>query len=169
MTGVHTARVDYEQSKADASDLIDRTMRAHSFTQAAFAVALGIGETMVAEWCKPEKPRAMPFAAAKVLPEAARIALAQELVGSKYLIVEAPVADRADNIDAACEMMAKAGQLAGEIAASYRDGNVDRAEGARGAPVAMTVARLALGAHGVFLAAVREGVVRLRAVEGGSR
>lgn len=157
-----TARVFREERKAEASVVLDRALK--DTTQAQIAEDLGVGETIVAEWCKPEKARAIPVSDAAALPEAARLALARFILGDRFLIVVAPDATRADSIDAACEMMSKAAELSAHFAQSARDGAFDRGEGAVGHPLAMEVASLALGAAQTFALAMREGVVGLRNV-----
>lgn len=162
MKGVRTARVIREERRAAVSDRLADLLREHDVSQAHVAAEAGVGETTVAEWCNRDKPRSISIADALALPERVRVELASLLLGDRFLVVERPAADRgAGDFAMAAEMMGEAAKLAQHCAASFADGRVDRAEGAQGRPLAMRVARLALGAAQVFEAAVREGVIGL--------
>lgn len=132
MTSSRTPRIEREQRKADSSDRLDRLLREHDVTQASVALDLGVGETMVAEWCKPEKPRSMPFADALGLPEVVRRALAQDLVGAEYAIVALPSQTEAAGSDllAIARVQREAGDVISQHLSALADGHMSAAEGA---------------------------------------
>jgi len=131
MNAVRTARVEREEKKAAISEALDLALRSNRLTQAAIAETLGVSETMVAEWCKPEKPRAITVADAARLPEPARMAMAIEVAGPGHAVGKLPAAaSSGDDLRAIANVQRECADVVARHLDAMADGRLSRAEGA---------------------------------------
>lgn len=167
MNAPRTPRVAREQRKADVSDRLDTLLREHCVSQASVALELGVGETMVAEWAKAEKPRSIPFADALALPEAVRLALAEMLIGEGRAIVTIPGASEREGSDllAVARVQRESGDVISAVLSALADGHMTGAEGAHVERECDESIAATLAIREVARAAQRERVLPLRRVE----
>jgi hypothetical protein len=141
---------------------------AGAVSQAEAARLTGAGLTKIAQWCSPEHASQMPVSDVEVLPEAARIAVVERILGPGYRVarVEAE-ASVGDDLRAMARIAQQGGEVVARYAAALADDNISPEEAGQMLPVVRELARsLATLEHDLVETVKERGRRRLRAVGG---
>lgn len=134
-------------------------------SQAEAARLTGAGLTKVAQWCSPEHPSQMPVSDVEALPEAARIAIVERILGPSYRVarVEADVSI-ADDLRAMSRIAQQSGEVVAHYASALADGTISPEEAGQMLPIVRGLARTLSTLEHDLAETVKERGRRLRAV-----
>ena len=137
-------------------------------SQAEAARLTGAGLTKVAQWCSPEHPSQMPVSDVEALPEAARIAIAERILGPGYRVsrVEGE-GSVGDDLRTLSSIVQQGGEVGARYASALADGMVSPDEAAGLLPLVRELARTLTTLEHDLAATVRERGRRLRSMGGG--
>lgn len=137
-------------------------------SQAEAARLTGAGLTKVAQWCSPEHPSQMPVSDVEALPEAARIAIVERILGPGYRVsrVEGE-GSVGDDLRTLSSIVQQGGEVGARYASALADGNVSPDEAAGLLPLVRELARTLTTLEHDFVSTVRERGRRLRSLNGG--
>lgn len=139
-----------------------------SVSQAEAARLTGAGLTKVAQWCSPEHPSQMPVSDVEALPEAARIAIAERILGPGYRVsrVEGE-ASVGDDLRAMARIAQQSGEVGARYASALADGTVSPEEAGQMLPVVRELMRSLATLEHDLAETVKERGRRLRSMGGG--
>lgn len=140
-------------------------------SQAEAARLTGAGLTKVAQWCSPEHPSQMPVSDVEALPEAARIAIVERILGPGYRVARVSRVEGEGSVGDDLRTLSSIVQQGGEVGARYAsalaDGTVSPDEAAGLLPLVRELARTLTTLEHDLAATVRERGRRLRSMGGG--
>lgn len=117
-----TARLMREARRAGFSRSLARLLLAHDLSQAEAARLCGVGDSIVQEWCDPEKPRAMSLADAMALPPELRLVLAELLAGPGAVVAIVPEGSPRLSVNTALSVQKETSEVVTGHLAAIADG-----------------------------------------------
>ena len=139
-----------------------------SVSQAEAARLTGAGLTKVAQWCSPEHPSQMPVSDVEALPEAARVAIVERILGPGFRVARVEgEASVGDDLRAMARIAQQSGEVVAHYASALADDNVSPDEAGQMLPVVRELMRSLATLEHDLAATVRERGRRLRSMVGG--
>lgn len=163
-----TAQARREARRSTWAVFLHALLAPGQVSQAEAARLTGAGLTKVAQWCSPEHPSQMPVSDVEALPEAARIAIVERILGPGYRVsrVEGE-GSVGDDLRTLSSIVQQGGEVGARYASALADGTVSPDEAADLLPLVRELARTLTTLEHDLATTVRERGRRLRSMGGG--